>query len=757
MKKYRDVCLYTLLFCSLLGLILFILQKGLLLESVKTTADFTKESSDKIHFLNFNIIYVVHPLATLLLQITTIIFTTRLFNYILKKIKQPLVISEIVAGIFLGPSFLGLYFPELFSFIFPQNSLGNLDLISHLGLIFFLFIVGMNLNTDLLKKKLKEAIVVSYASIILPFTLGISFAYFIYQEFAPTNVRFISFALFVGVAMSITAFPVLARIVQERGLAKTKLGTIAITCAAIDDISAWCLLAIAVATVNFESMLGSMLTIGLSIVYIFTMLRFVKPFLKKVGDTYSSKEGMSKPIVAIFFITLLLSSYCTELIGIHSLFGAFMAGIVMPDKRSFKNIFIEKIEDVSYIILMPLFFVSIGLRTQIGLINDFYLWNIMLLITSIAIVGKFAGSGLSAKLSGETWKDSFAIGALINTRGLMELVVLKIGLDLGILDNRIFAMFVIMSLITTFMTNPILDLINKLTDSKSRLADNISNALKYNILVSFGDPLKGVSLLKLANCFIRKTMNNASITILHISPNDDLGQHNQDEYEEDSFYELKKEASRLDLPIVTLFKSSEYVEQEIIQTANIGNFDLLLIGIGNSIWGGTLLGKILDFTTKIINPGNLYDKLTGREKLFESYELDDRIKRILKQSNISVGILIDKHLGNIETAFIPVYFEEDIVLLEYARKLIHNNQTRITILDLASKINQNSLFCEAIRAIEQVQPNHITVYNKQLIDSNFLSRQDLMLIGLTSWKSLITKKETWLSETPSVLIIKSSN
>lgn len=754
MKKQHVIFLYILLLFSFSGLIYFILQQGSLLEYGKIIESFPGDSTIRGHFSNIDLKSMPHPLATLLLQITMIIFVTRVFNHLLKKIRQPLVISEIVAGIFLGPSFLGLYFPELFSFLFPADSLNNLDLISQLGLIFFLFIVGMDLNLDLLKKKKKEAIIVSQASIIIPFTLGIGFAYFIYQDFAPHNVRFISYSLFIGVAMSITAFPVLARIVQERGLSKTKLGAVVITCAAIDDITAWCLLAVTIAIANSESMTGSILTISLSIIYIIVMLKFIKPFLKKVGDTYSNKEGLSKPIVAIFFVTLFLSSYCTELIGIHSLFGAFMAGIVMPDKSSFRNVFIEKIEDVSFIILLPVFFVSIGLRTQIGLLNDLYLWEIIIWIILVAVVGKFIGSSLSAKLSGETWRESLSIGALMNTRGLMELVVLKIGLDLGILDDQVFAMFVIMSLITTFMTNPVLDFINRCYQRKNDSTESIAKTLKYNILISFGDPQKGVSLLKLAYCFIRKSTNNACITILHISPNNDLNQYNQEEYEQDSFYALKKEALRLDLPIVTLFKPSEYVEKEITQTANIGNFDLLLVGIGNSIWGDTLLGKILGFTTKIINPENLYETITGREKLFESHTLDERIKRILKSSKIPVGIFIDKKMKEIETVFIPVFSEEDIFLLEYAWKLIHNNQARITVLDLVSIVKQNSTFNESIRAIEQVQPNHIALYNKQQIESEFLAKQDLMLIGLSSWKYLVNEQFSWLSDTPSVLIIK---
>ena len=217
---------------------------------------------------------------------------------------------------------------------------------------------------------------------------GIGLAYFIYNKFAPEGVKFLSFGLFLGIAMSITAFPVLARIVQERGLHKTRLGAIVITCAAADDITAWCLLAVVIAIVKAGTFVSSLYIILLALGYVLTMLFVVKPFLKRVGDLYSSAENLSKPVVAIFFLTLILSAYTTEIIGIHALFGAFMTGVIMPDISKFRNVFIEKVEDVSLILLLPLFFVYTGLRTEIGLINDPYLWKITGFIILVAVVAK---------------------------------------------------------------------------------------------------------------------------------------------------------------------------------------------------------------------------------------------------------------------------------------------------------------------------------------------------------------------------------
>jgi Kef-type K+ transport system membrane component KefB len=430
MKKARNVLFYLMVVGTFSLLIYFIIHKGELLEKAKTFKLIPPVTSS--HWDQFKNTYndnITHPLSILLLQIITIIVTARVFGFICKKIGQPTVIGEITAGIFLGPSFIGAYLPELSHFLFPAQSLANLQFLSQIGLILFMFIVGMELNLKVLQNRAHEAVVISHASIILPFALGVGLAYFIYRDFAPENVKFLSFSLFIGISMSITAFPVLARIVQERGMSKTKLGSIVITCAAADDISAWCILAAVIAIVKAGTIISSVYTILMAITYVAIMLLVIRPFLKKMGDIYSNKEGLSKPVVAIFFITLLGSAFTTEVIGIHALFGAFLAGVIMPSNANFRNLFIEKIEDISLILLLPLFFVFTGLRTQIGLLNDPYLWKICGFIILVAVTGKFFGSAIASKFVGQNWRDSLIIGTLMNARGLIELVVLNIGYD----------------------------------------------------------------------------------------------------------------------------------------------------------------------------------------------------------------------------------------------------------------------------------------------------------------------------------------
>jgi Kef-type K+ transport system membrane component KefB len=754
-KRYKNLAFYLSIVAGFSFLMYLVIKQGTLLEQLrpgqvalpKAVSVWTQIQDAFTHT-------AAGAMAILLLQIITIIVVARFFGWICQKIKQPTVIGEIVAGVILGPSFLGTYFKGVSDFLFPLPSLGHLQFLSQVGLILFMFIVGMELDVKVLRNKASDAVVISHASILFPFTLGMTLAYFIYQHYAPASVGFLSFALFIGISMSITAFPVLARIVQERGLSKTRLGAIAITCAAADDITAWCLLAAVIAVVKAGSAFSALVTLGLAISYVWLMLKVIRPFLRKLGDKYSNKESLSRPVVAIFFITLLLSSCVTEMIGIHALFGAFMAGVIMPENMRFRNIFIEKIEDVALVLLLPLFFVFTGLRTQVGLLNDPYAWKALGLILAVAVGGKFLGSSLAARFVGQNWRDSLSVGALMNTRGLMELIVLNIGYDLGVLTPQVFTMLVLMALLTTFMTGPALTLIQRWLP-ESRLAERLTgHAVKYNILVSFSRPEKGIALLRLAGSFVKRSMDNATITMLHLSPSNDLNQYNLEEYERDSFEPVERESQRLNLPVISLFKPSVNIEEEIAGTANAGHFDLLLVGLGRSVFDGTLLGKILGFTTKIINPERLYGTLTGRERLFEQSFFDERAMNIIRSADIPLGVYVDKDSGEPNDVFIPVFSISDSFLLIYAQKLIHNNGSRVVILDASGVIRQNPEMKEAIRSIELVAPNHIALYHERIIDREFLEQQNLMVISMDSWKKALSTRSVWLSAIPSALIIK---
>ena len=401
-----------------------------------------------------------HPVAIFILQLILIIAASQLCAWLFKKIGQPAVMGEIIAGILLGPSLMGSLVPSFSAFVFPVASLGNIQMLSQVGLILFMFVIGMELDMDVLKKRAGAALFISYFSIIIPFGLGITLSYFLYPLYAPANIPFLAFTLFMGIAMSITAFPVLARIIRERGLTGTKVGVTAITAAAAGDVAAWCLLAAIIAIVKAGSVSSALYTLIPALVYILAMLFLFRPLLTRLAQKQSSNAVMKRSVMAVVFVVLLLSAYCCEVIGIHALFGAFLAGIIMPRGLGFRTALIGKIEDVALVLLLPLFFVATGLRTEIGLLNTTSLWITCGWITLLAVAGKFGGSTLAARITGETLKDSLAIGALMNTRGLVELVVLNIGYDLHILSPQVFTMMVFMALATTFMTNPALNLIS---------------------------------------------------------------------------------------------------------------------------------------------------------------------------------------------------------------------------------------------------------------------------------------------------------
>jgi Kef-type K+ transport system membrane component KefB len=399
------------------------------------------------------------PLSILLLQIIVIIVAARLFGWLFRRIGQPPVMGEMLAGIVLGPSLLGLLAPQTMAFLFPPASMGTLSLLSQIGVVLFMFVVGMELDLDHLREKATAAIMISHASIVVPFLLGTALSLFIYTPLAPANTSFAAFALFIGIAMSITAFPVLARILEDRGLSKTPLGSTAIACAAVDDVTAWCILAFVIAIVKSSGVAASIVTIVLVLLFIGVMLRIVKPRIGNLIRERVENQKHSKALLAGILAFVLACAWFTESIGIHALFGAFLAGVVMPSAPSFRLFLKEKLEAFSSSALLPLFFAFTGLRTQISLLNDWSSWVMCFGIIVVAVAGKLGGSMLMARWTGMRWRDSFSIGILMNTRGLIELVVLNIGYDLGILSGRIFVMMVIMALATTFMTAPLLSLV----------------------------------------------------------------------------------------------------------------------------------------------------------------------------------------------------------------------------------------------------------------------------------------------------------
>jgi Kef-type K+ transport system membrane component KefB len=395
-----------------------------------------------------------HALFHVLLALAAVIALGRLLGMAFSYIGQPPVIGEVVAGILLGPSLLGRVSPEGMEFLLPKDAAPHLGVIAQLGAILYMFIVGLELNTGQLKTSGKSVFAVSHFSIVLPFVLGAALALWLYPVLSNQSVPFTSFALFVGVAMAITAFPVLARILTDRGLARTALGVTALGAAAVGDVTAWCLLALVVGVA--QAQVGEALLVLLwSALFVAGMLVVVRPpvgaYVRRHGDVPPTRGT-----VAVVIIGVLLAALTTEAIGVHAVFGAFLFGVLIPHHSRLARDIGRKLYDVVTVLLLPAFFAYTGLRTQIGLVSTGAEWGMCAAIVAVATVGKFGGAFVAARVTGHSWRQAAAVGSLMNTRGLMELIVLNIGLDLEVISPALFAMMVVMALVTTMATAPAL-------------------------------------------------------------------------------------------------------------------------------------------------------------------------------------------------------------------------------------------------------------------------------------------------------------
>jgi len=398
-------------------------------------------------------------LSRLILQLGIILSVSSAVGWAFTRGGQPAVLGEMMAGILLGPSLFGLVAPKAFLFVFAPASLDALRLFSQIGVCIFMFAVGMELDLSQLRHSAHRFLVIGHSSILIPYLFGVVLALSLYDNYAQAGASFTSFALVMGISMSITAFPVLVRILQDRKLFHSKLGQIATLCAAIGDVTAWCILAFVVAIAGAANVRTAAFSLMLVGVYASAMILIVRPLLRRLlGQSLLHESEPTKGVLALVLGTVLLSALSTEIIGIHALFGAFLAGIVMPAGAGFRRKLVLRVEHFSSVLLLPLFFAFIGLRTQVGLLNSSWDWLVCFVIIAVATIGKLGGTSLVSRIMKMSWRESLQLGALMNTRGLMELIVLNIGYDLGILSLRIFTMLVLMAIITTLMTAPLLNL-----------------------------------------------------------------------------------------------------------------------------------------------------------------------------------------------------------------------------------------------------------------------------------------------------------
>nr|WP_277466068.1 cation:proton antiporter [Parabacteroides sp. PF5-6] len=705
-------------------------------------------------FIQLILDHIASPFGILLLQIIVILLCCRLFGWVFMKIGQPTVVGEIIAGIVLGPSILGHWLPEISGFLFPMESLDNISLLSQFGLILFMFAIGMELDLTEVRKKLKETILISHTSTVVPFFLGMLTAYFVYDNYADKNIPFLSFALFIGIAMSITAFPVLARIIQEKGLTKTHLGSISLASAANGDITAWCLLAVVIAIAQAGTMLSAVYNIIFSVLYLLAMFLMVRPFMRMIGQVYHNKEVIGKGLIAFIFITLLSSAYVTEILGLHALFGAFMAGVVMPENIKFRKIMAEKVEDVSLSLFLPLFFASTGLHTQIGLLNTPQLWGLCLIFTLVAIAGKFGGATLSARIVGENWKNSLYIGALMNTRGLMELIVLTIGYEMGILSPTIFVMLVIMTLVTTFMTAPLISFIKFCFRTRDKIIIQKRMAQQegvFKVLLSFGRASNGQVMLDVAHQMFSRGQNKLEVTALHLTIGSDVNPLLTDNFEEISFGPILSGAKKLNMPINTRYEVSTNAGQDICTIVNEEGYHFLLVGAG--ITWSNLPDDIAANQYRESAQGRYLKRIKADSWFFPGDLLRDKTRWFIEHTNAPVGVFVNRDFVKATDIILIIDSEKDLFLLPYVKTLLRSTYGFVSILYRCKETTQEQdPIDQALSDFTDTEGSSTVLMEKDFTNELF-QRFNFMLISYETWNDVSENRKEELQNMPSTLIL----
>lgn len=687
--------------------------------------------------------HAASDIGMLLIQLVVILLVVRVVGWLFARLHQPTVIGEILAGILLGPSLLGAVWPEAMETLFPAHSLGNLELLSQFGLILFMFTIGMELRMKDLKGHAQQAFIISQSGIIFPFILGIILTYGLYSrpELLSDGSSFLSLALFVGISLSITAFPVLARIIQERSLSHSHLGRLALSTAAMGDIVAWLMLAAIMAVSqggSFTSALYNMLFLALYLAVIFGILR---PLFGLLGRRVRHREVLSKSLMGLIFILLMASAYFTEIMSMHALFGAFMLGLVMPENLDFRVIVKEKVEDVALLLLLPLFFVSSGLRTELGLVNTPQLWGLFLICTLVAVVGKMGGTYLAARSCGIQRRESLYLGAYMNTRGLMELVVLRIGLDLGVLSPVLFTILVMMTLVTTIMTAPTLQLIDWLL--KKKTPQSLEHATGQ-VLISFGRAETGVTLLEFFHRLCGGTSPQVACTLMHVTTDTDISTIDADHYYASSFEAPMEMAKQLDLSVERKYEIAESVPEAVLSHANHIQSNLLLLGASVNLSQDKKDRDLVAYSNKLTRRWGL---LTGRRRKVKkeqsSHSFEEIIATFAHEAPCSVGIYVDNGQTPIAHPLVLMQRPEDQKLLLVAEQVTERADSPITLMPLSSHLAKPTTELSA----------RVSWSGETFTEQVDLSTYDFAFIAYDAWAALTPAQQELLQQLPSYFIL----
>ena len=671
--------------------------------------------------------HAASDIGMLLIQLVVILLVVRVVGWLFARLHQPTVIGEILAGILLGPSLLGAVWPEAMETLFPAHSLGNLELLSQFGLILFMFTIGMELRMKDLKGQAQQAFIISQSGIIFPFILGIVLTYGLYSrpELLSEGSSFLSLSLFVGISLSITAFPVLA-----------------LSTAAMGDIVAWLMLAAIMAVSqggSFTSALYNMLFLALYLAVIFGILR---PLFGLLGRRVRHREVLSKSLMGLIFILLMASAYFTEIMSMHALFGAFMLGLVMPENLDFRVIVKEKVEDVALLLLLPLFFVSSGLRTELGLVNTPQLWGLFLICTLVAVVGKMGGTYLAARSCGIQRRESLYLGAYMNTRGLMELVVLRIGLDLGVLSPVLFTILVMMTLVTTIMTAPTLQLIDWLL--KKKKTPQSQEYTTGQVLISFGRAETGVTLLEFFHRLCGGTSPQVACTLMHVTTDTDISTIDADHYYASSFAAPMEMAKQLDLSVERKYEIAESVPEAVLSHANHIQSNLLLLGASVNLSQDKKDRDLVAYSDKLTRRWKV---VTGRrrqaKKEQSSHSFEEIIDTFAHEAPCSVGIYVDNGQTPIAHPLVLMQRPEDQELLLVAEQVTEHADSPITLMPLSSHIAK----------LTTELADRVSWVGEPFAEQVDLSAYDFAFIAYDAWATLTPAQHELLQQLPSYLIL----
>jgi Kef-type K+ transport system membrane component KefB/nucleotide-binding universal stress UspA family protein len=680
-------------------------------------------------------------IGLLFLQVTLIVALGRLVGTVMTRLGQPHALGEMVAGIVLGPSLLGWVAPGVYRQLFPAESVLVLQALSQVGVVFFLFLIGLELDPRLLRSREGTAVGVAAASIAIPFALGLGLTFFLYPRVSPgaaPAARFGAVGMFMGAALSATAFPVLARILAERNLHRTRVGALAITCAAASDATAWCLLAVAVgvATVSGTAAVWSVLLVA---VYLLTMFFLVRPFLRRLEVVYERQGRLSQPVVSLIFMLVLVSAYATSTIGLHALFGAFVMGCVMPKGTPFVRHLSEKLEDYTVVFLLPIFFAFAGLKTDVGLIDSPTMWGYVAVIVGVATVGKVGGSAAAARWVGVPWREASALGVLMNTRGLIVLVVLTEGLRVEALTPAVYAMMVVMTLVTTAMTTPLLNLVyprkpfgvGRETASGGGRAE-VEAPRGYSVLIPVSLPKSGGPLVQLADTLIGADREHSRLLAIHLRKPADheayrSGLDEASPGQDEALAPLLAQARGRSIPVEQTSFLSRDVPGDIATAAKEQRVDLVLMGFHKPVFGKTILGGT--------------------------------VHRVLQQCECDVAIFVDRGFRTARRVLVPYLGSgHDRLALELAARMARSTDVQVTVLHIvppmrgrdmrtinAVKETVGALFRDAterasltFRLIEDESPVGVVLHQSQTAD--------LVIIGVAEEWGLESHLFGWRPE-----------